>query len=58
MKQILSEMAIVLILTGISYGDADKSGVKLSILSLAAGPGAIEGMGESFDPQLNSGTAS
>ncbi|HRK33882.1 MAG TPA: toxin TcdB middle/N-terminal domain-containing protein, partial [Candidatus Hydrogenedentes bacterium] len=36
---------------------ADKSGVKPSVLSLPSGPGAIEGLGESFEPQLNTGTA-
>jgi len=36
----------------------DKSGVKPSVLSLPSGPGSIEGLGESFAPQLNSGTAS
>ncbi|CAK0773639.1 TcdB_toxin_midN domain-containing protein [Gammaproteobacteria bacterium] len=36
----------------------DKSGVKPSVLSLPSGPGAIEGLGESFEPQLNSGTSS
>lgn len=28
------------------------------VLSLPSGPGAVEGLGESFEPQLNSGTAS
>lgn len=37
---------------------ADKSGVKPSVISLPSGPGSIEGMGESFEPQLNSGTSS
>lgn len=37
---------------------ADKSAVKPSVLSLPSGPGSIEGLGESFEPQLNSGTAS
>lgn len=36
---------------------ADKSGVKPSVLSLPSGPGSIEGLGESFQPQLNTGTA-
>ncbi|WP_295450098.1 hypothetical protein [uncultured Thiodictyon sp.] len=37
---------------------ADKSGVQPTVLSLPSGPGSIEGLGESFQPQLNSGTAS
>ncbi|MCD4753001.1 MAG: FG-GAP-like repeat-containing protein [Anaerolineaceae bacterium] len=34
----------------------DKSGVKPQVLSLPKGPGSIEGLGESFEPQLNTGT--
>jgi hypothetical protein len=37
---------------------ADKSGVSPQAISLPAGPGSIEGLGESFEPQLNSGTFS
>jgi RHS repeat-associated protein len=33
----------------------DKSGVKASVLSLPTGAGSIEGLGESFEPQLNTG---
>src|SRR5438094_4325392 len=36
----------------------DKSGVKPQVLSLPSGPGSIEGLGESFEPQLNTGEAS
>ena len=36
----------------------DKSGVKPNVLSLPSGPGSIQGLGESFEPQLNSGTGS
>ncbi len=43
--------------TGISNAN-DKSGVKPNVLKLPTGPGSIEGLGESFQPQLNSGTAS
>ncbi|HOC70732.1 MAG TPA: SpvB/TcaC N-terminal domain-containing protein, partial [Candidatus Hydrogenedentes bacterium] len=38
--------------------DSKKSGVAPQVLSLPSGPGAVEGLGESFEPQLNSGTAS
>jgi RHS repeat-associated protein len=33
----------------------DKSGVKPSVISLPTGAGSIEGLGESFEPQLNTG---
>lgn len=36
----------------------DKSGVKANVISLPSGPGSIEGLGESFEPQLNTGTSS
>jgi len=36
---------------------ADKSGVGPNTISLPKGPGAIEGLGESFQPHLNTGTA-
>lgn len=38
-------------------GGVDKSGVKPQVLKLPSGPGSVEGLGESFEPQLNSGTA-
>src|SRR4051812_22016151 len=36
---------------------ADKSGVGPNTISLPKGPGSIEGLGESFQPSLNTGTA-
>ncbi len=36
----------------------DKSGVKPQVISLPAGPGSLEGLGESFEPNLSTGTAS
>src|SRR6059058_3913276 len=36
---------------------ADKSGVGPNSISLPKGPGSIEGLGESFQPSLNTGTA-
>ena len=36
---------------------ADKSGVSPNTISLPKGPGSIEGLGESFQPALNTGTA-
>ncbi|MEM6700811.1 MAG: SpvB/TcaC N-terminal domain-containing protein, partial [Bacteroidota bacterium] len=35
----------------------DKSGVKTNTISLPTGPGSIEGLGESFQPSLNTGQA-
>ena len=36
---------------------ADKSGVSPNTISVPKGPGSIEGMGETFQPSLNTGTA-
>lgn len=36
---------------------ADKSAVGLTAISLPKGPGSIEGLGDSFQPSLNTGTA-
>src|SRR5262249_13426811 len=36
---------------------ADKSGVTANTISVPKGPGSIEGLGESFQPALNTGTA-
>ena len=53
---------LVVLALGLSWtgavADEDKSGVKPQVLSLPTGPGSIEGLGESFEPQLNTGTAS
>ena len=35
---------------------ADKSGVSPTTISLPKGPGSVEGLGESFQPTLNTGT--
>ncbi len=35
----------------------DKNGVSPNTISLPSGPGSIEGLGESFQPMLNTGTA-
>ena len=37
---------------------ADKSGVAPHVISLPSGPGSLEGLGETFEPNLSSGTAS
>jgi len=36
----------------------DKSGVKPQVISLPSGPGSLEGLGETFEPDLSSGTSS
>ena len=36
----------------------NKSGLKPNVISLPSGPGSIEGLGERFEPRLNSGTSS
>lgn len=36
----------------------DRSGVRPEVLSLPTGPGSIEGLGESFEPNANTGTSS
>lgn len=39
----------------LSQSPPDKSGVKSTVISLPSGAGSIEGLGESFEPQLNTG---
>jgi len=36
----------------------EKSGVSPQVISLPSGPGSLEGLGESFEPDLSTGTAS
>jgi RHS repeat-associated protein len=38
-------------------GDTDKSGVKPQVITLPQGPGSLSGLGASFEPDLNTGTA-
>jgi len=45
------------VLMSCSIHAADKSGVSATKISLPKGPGSIEGLGESFQPTLNTGTA-
>jgi RHS repeat-associated protein len=47
---------LLLLLTSLCAA-ADKSGVSANAISLPKGPGSIEGLGESFQPTLNTGTA-
>src|SRR5215204_4550067 len=50
------QLLFLLVLT-LSAIAADKNGVSPNAISLPSGPGSIEGLGESFEPSLNSGTA-
>jgi RHS repeat-associated protein len=43
--------------SAVGVNGADKSGVGPNTISLPKGPGSIEGLGESFQPTLNTGTA-
>lgn len=49
---------LILFLGAAAWGSAaPKDGVGLNKISLPSGPGSIEGLGDSFEPQLNSGTS-
>jgi len=50
-------MIILTVVTTTMLWAADKNGVSPNTVSLPSGPGSIEGMGESFQPMLNTGTA-
>ena len=43
-------------MAAVSAAAADKNGVSPNAISLPSGPGSIEGLGDSFQPALNSGT--
>src|SRR5678815_3797654 len=49
-------VALALLIPG-TAGAADKNGVSPQAISLPTGPGSIQGLGESFQPQLNTGGA-
>ena len=53
---LISLACLLAVLPTSTYG-LDKSGVKANAISLPTGPGSIEGLGESFEPNLNTGTA-
>src|SRR5436190_4051567 len=54
-KHLASLVGLVLVLC--SAAASPKDGIGLSKISLPSGPGSIEGLGDSFEPQLNSGTS-
>ncbi len=51
-------LAVLGLTNAASSAPPDKSGVKPGAISLPSGPGSIEGLGESFEAQLNTGTSS
>ncbi|MBV7335949.1 hypothetical protein KFU94_48475 [Chloroflexi bacterium TSY] len=54
---LLLTITILTALPNLAYAQ-DKSGVKPSVISLPSGPGSLEGLGESFEPNLSTGTSS
>ena len=53
----LLTMLITLLLPIVAFAQ-DKSGVTPQVISLPSGPGSLEGLGESFEPNLSTGTSS
>lgn len=54
---LLGLFSLITFLPTIGSGAESKSGVDPQVISLPSGPGSIEGLGESFEPDLNTGTA-
>src|SRR5262245_16894702 len=59
MRHQLTSLALCssILATGTGF-TADKNGVAPQAISLPSGPGSIQGLGESFQPQLNNGSGS
>ena len=55
---LLVSLSLSLLLSPSSALAGEKTGVGLNKISLPSGPGSIEGLGDSFEPQLNTGTSS
>ena len=55
--RIILVQLIILITFALPAFAEDKNGVSPNTVSLPSGPGTIEGLGESFQPLLNTGTA-
>ena len=56
-QKIFCIFSLLLCLASAAYAEKDsKSGVRPQVISLPGGPGAIEGLGESFETQLNTGS--
>ncbi|MDO9103680.1 MAG: toxin TcdB middle/N-terminal domain-containing protein [Methylovulum sp.] len=56
--RLIGYVLLLILLFSTAVFGANKSAVEPQVLSLPKGPGSIEGLGESFAPQLNTGTAS
>jgi hypothetical protein len=55
-KLIIDErLAFLLVLTTTALAE-DKNGVSPQVISLPSGPGSVEGLGEAYQPQLNTGS--
>ncbi len=57
LARLLLLACLIALAAGPAWSADNKSGVAPTVLSLPSGPGSIEGLGESFQPQLNTGTA-
>ena len=53
---VLVQLCFFLTVTSFCFAD-DKNGVSPNTISLPEGPGSIEGLGEAFQPMLNTGSA-
>jgi RHS repeat-associated protein len=58
MRRVCGSAIAVALLVGIAgAANAEKSGVRPNVISVPAGPGTIAGLGEQFEPSLNTGSA-
>ncbi|MCX6047961.1 MAG: FG-GAP-like repeat-containing protein [Chloroflexi bacterium] len=55
---ILLPLFTLLLWPTLLFAQDNKSGVKPQVISLPSGPGSLEGLGENFEPNLSTGTAS
>ena len=53
---VLVQLCFLFAVTSFGFAD-DKNGVSPNTISLPEGPGSIEGLGEAFQPMLNTGSA-
>jgi RHS repeat-associated protein len=54
---LLLTLLVTLLLPTVAFAQG-KSGVSPQVISLPSGPGSLEGLGETFEPNLSTGTAS
>ncbi|MFK8030230.1 MAG: SpvB/TcaC N-terminal domain-containing protein [Gammaproteobacteria bacterium] len=55
--KVISAALVAVFTVGVSAAIPNKSGVSAGAISLPSGPGSIEGLGESFEPNLSTGSA-